>query len=81
MICAVHIASAAIQAHYAQDKAAAARERGDEAEAAWWDRVRRDVDQAPSLTHAQRDRLAVLLRCRDSAPPPRTRRAKSPDGT
>lgn len=39
-----------------------ALERGDQAEADFWRRVKADVDQAPPLSQATRDRLAVLLR-------------------
>lgn len=49
-------------AGYAARQAAAARERGDEARAAYWDRIAEKVDQAPPLAGEVRDRLAVLLR-------------------
>ena len=61
---------------YAARKAAEARERGKEArelgdevqgrrwetQAEYFERIASKVDQAPPLTAAQRDRLAVLLR-------------------
>ncbi len=47
---------------YAARRAAEARGRGDEAQARYWERIASKVDQAPPLTAAQRDRLAVLLR-------------------
>lgn len=39
-----------------------ALERGDQAEADFWRRVKADVDEAPPLSPEVRDRLAVLLR-------------------
>lgn len=74
MICVAHIANTLMQTHYAADKAREARDCGDLAAAAWWDRVKVDVDAAPPLTETQRSRLAVLLRPRD--PVPQSRRAR-----
>lgn len=39
-----------------------ALERGDQTEADFWRQVKVDVDQAPPLSAAVRDKLAVLLR-------------------
>jgi hypothetical protein len=47
---------------YEEVMAAEALERGDVADAENWMRVKADVDQAPPLTQAQKDRLRVLLR-------------------
>jgi len=47
---------------YAARKAAEARVRGDESAAKRWEGIAAVVDQAPPLTQAQRDQLAVLLR-------------------
>lgn len=53
---------------YAERMAAEARARGDEAKAAYWDRIRAKVDEAPPLDAETRSRLAVLLRPAASAP-------------
>ena len=39
-----------------------ALERGNQAEAEFWERVRADVDQAPPLSAEVRDKLAIILR-------------------
>lgn len=46
---------------YAAQKIAEALERGDERAAAYWQRIKDLVDQAPPLSPEQRDRLRVLL--------------------
>lgn len=47
---------------YAERKILEALERGDQAQADYWARIKAKVDEAPPLTVAQRDQLAVLLR-------------------
>lgn len=46
----------------ARERAAAARERGDLAEAAYWSAVANTVDVAPPITPEMKERLRVLLR-------------------
>jgi hypothetical protein len=53
---------------YAAAQAEAARQRGDEAAARYWERIARVVDLSPPLTQTQRDQLAILLRPSRPAP-------------
>lgn len=46
----------------AADRAALAREQGDQRTADYWQAISDLVDQAPPLSPSQRDRLRVLLR-------------------
>lgn len=67
-------------ATWAERNAMTAEAAGDVTQAAYWHRIKAEVDSAPPLTDEQKAKLRILLRPTREVSAPRTRIAGDPPG-